>query len=214
MRSETEKIRVNKKDLALAAFVLTLFPVLTRQVFTEENVNHVYPTIEFDAIQLNPTAYRFHSGNTLNFTFTFTTQEGVLASYPENYTNCGSAKGEAYLYITSYLDGRRTSSSSHYKGGHGSGWAHNQHIQTVRTAGNHTINYNWLFTIDEDAEGYLDINFLTEVKLKIEELPTKPFPTQNLLAIGIGGAGVGAAVVGVISFMNKRRNKRSKEKSS
>ena len=208
-------MRVNKNDIVLAALVWALmFPILTQQVFTEDNANYVYPIIEFNAVQLNATAYRFQSGDTLNFTFTFTTQEGVLASYPENYTNCYSSKGEAYLYITTYLDGRRASSGSRYKGGSGSGWAHNQRIQTVRTTGNHTINYNWFFLADEDPEGYLDINFLTEVKLKIEKLPTEPIPTQTLLAIGAGGAGVGAAIVAATSLLNKRRNKRSKEEHS
>jgi len=210
-----EEMRVNKKGVVLAALVLALmFPILTQQAFTEENANYVYPTIEFDAIQLNATAYRFYSGDTLNFTFTFITKEGVLAICPENYTDCYSAKGDAYLHITKHLDGRRTSSGSRYKGGSGSGWAHNQRIQTVRTAGNHTINYNWLFLADEDPEAYLDINFLTEVRLKIEKLPTEPIPTQTLLAIGAGGAGVGAAIVAATSFLNKRRNKRSKEEQS
>ena len=208
-------MRVNKNDLVLAALVLALmFPILTQQAFAEENANYVYPTVEFDAVQLNATAYRFYSGDTLNFTFIFTTRKGVLAICPENYTDCYSAKGDAYLHITTYLDGRRTSSGSRYKGGTGSGWAHNQRIQTVRTAGNHTINYNWLFLADEDPEGYLEINFLTEVRLKIETLPTEPIPTQTLLAIGAGGAGVGAAIVAATSFLNKRRNKRSKEEQS
>jgi len=196
----------------LALVLAFLLSSLPQKTFAEEDVRYVYPIIETDCEQINATAYRFHSGDTLNFTFTFTTQEGVLASYPENYTNCGKSKKSGHLYITSCLDSRRTSYAHYGKGVEGSGWVHNQHIQTVRTAGNHTINYNWLFTIDEDAEGYLDINFLTEVKLKIEKLPTEPFPTHTLLAIGVGGASVGAAIVGATFFINKKRNKHSKEK--
>jgi hypothetical protein len=210
-----EEMRVNKKGVVLAALVLALmFPILTQQVSTEENANYVNPTIEFDAIQLNVTAYRFYSGDTLNFTFIFTTQEGVLASYPEHCTHHNELELRGRLNKTCYRDGKRTSRSYCELGTEGWGRTWNEHIHIVETAGNHTINWNWLFLAHEDPEGYLDINFLTEVKLKIETLPTEPIPTQTLLAVGAGGAGVGAAIVGATSFLNKRRNKRSKEEQS
>lgn len=202
---------MRKKVLFLVALVLALvLSVSTQQGFTEENTNYVYPTIEFDAIQLNATAYRFYNGDTLNFTFTFTTQEGVLASYPEHYTNYGKTEKTCHLNKSVYLDGRRTSRSYCSLGVLGSGRTWNEHIITVRTAGNHTIKWKWLFTIDEDAEGYLDINFLTEVKLKLEQLPTAPFPIESLLMVGAAG-GACVAIVGAAFFVNKRRNKHPKE---
>ena len=201
---------MRKKVLFLVALVLALvFSIPMQQTFAEEN-EYVYPTIEFDAIKLNATAYRLHNGDTLNFTFTFTTQEGVLASYPEHYTDYSKTEKTGHLNITCYLDGRRTRSSYRGLGVEGSGTVWNENIQTVRKAGDHTIEYNWLFTIDEDAEGYLDINFLTEVKLKLERLPTSPFPTQSLLLAGVVG-GVCVAVVGAVFFVNKRHSKRPKE---
>lgn len=203
---------MRKRVLFLAALVLVLvFSTSTRQTFAEEN-DYVYPTIEFDAIQLNATAYRFHNGDTLNFTFTFTTQEGVLASYPEHYTDYGKTEKTCHLNKSVYLDGRRTSYSYTGLGVEGSGRTWNEHVITVRKAGDHTIKWEWLFTVDENAEGYLDINFLTEVKLKIEKLPTSPFPTQSLLTIGAVGAAC-VAIVGGAFFVNKRRSKRPKEES-
>ena len=204
---------MRKKVLLLATLVLALvFPVLAQQVSAEEDAYYVYPTIEFDAVQLNATAYRFHSGDTLNFTFTFTTQGGVLSSYPEHYTEYIRSKKSGNLNITCYLDGIRTSTSYYGLGVEGSGRTWNAHIHTVRTVGNHTINYNWLFTIDEDAEGYWDINFLSEVKLKIEKLPAEPIPTDTLLlAGGAIGASMASVTIGALFFINKRRNKPSKE---
>lgn len=203
---------MRKKVLFFAALVFTLgFPILMQQVFAEENANYVYPTIEFDAIQLNATAYRFHNGDTLNFTFTFTTQEGVLASFPEHYTDYSKTEKRAHLNKSVYLDDRRTSRSYRDLGVEGAGRFWNDHTITVRTAGNHTIEYNWLFTIDENAEGYLDINFLTEVKLKLEKLPTTPFPIQSLLTGGIIGASISSAIIGAVFFVNKRRTKRPEE---
>jgi len=193
----------------LVLFLAFLLSPLLQQTLAEEDVRYVYPIIETNCEQINATAYRFHSGDTLNFTFIFTTQEGVLASFPEHYTHYNKLYKAGHLNKTCYRDGSQTHRSYCGLGIEGSGRTWNEHIQIVETAGNHTIDWNWLFLIDEDAEGYLDINFLTEVILQIEELPTEPFPTQNLLAIGVGGAGVGAAIVGAIFFV-KRRNERSK----
>lgn len=143
----------------------------------------------------------------MNFTFTFTTQEGVLASFPEHYTDYIKAERTGHLNQTFYLDNEYLGSSYSDLGVLGSGRTWNEHETIIHNAGNHTIRWEWFFTIDEDAEGYLDIVFLTEVKLKLEKLPTAPFPTQSLLIVG---AVVGVAVVGALFFVNGRR-KRLKE---
>ncbi len=204
-----QKMRLNKKDPILAAFVLALmFPILTQQVFTEENANYVYPTIEFDAIQLNATAYRFHSGNTLNFTFTLTTKKGVRASCSYHYTYYNWLGRDpphmGRLDQNWYRNGEPAGHSYSGVGIQGEGRIRGKKTHIVDTAGNHTINWNWLLTIDGDGEGYLDVNFVTEVKLKIES--PDPIPII-LLAIGAGGAG--AAIVGAKFFLKRRRNEQS-----
>lgn len=211
-RNENGEITMKAKVetiLMLTLILAFLMFSLPQQTLADEE--YVYPVIETNCEQINVTAYRFHNGDTLNFNFNFTIQEGVLASFPEHYTDYGETEKTCHLNKSVYLDDRRTSRSYCGLGVKGSGSTWNEHIITVRETGDHTIKWEWLFTVDEDAEGYLDINFLSEVNLKLEKLPTSPFPTQCLLTVGaVGGACV--AIVGATFFVYKRRNKRLKEK--
>ncbi|NIW15742.1 MAG: hypothetical protein GWN31_17870, partial [Candidatus Thorarchaeota archaeon] len=81
-----------RKRIVLLAFsvLFLILSTLTPKVFTEESLEYptiIYPTIESSGIQLNATAYRLHSGDTINLTFSFTTDEFVSFTLVAYYTH-------------------------------------------------------------------------------------------------------------------------------
>jgi hypothetical protein len=165
-----------RKKIVLSAFAVLflILPTLTQKVSTEESLEYptiVYPTIESTGIQLNATAYRLHSGDTLNLTFSFTTHEFVNFTLLGYYNHYHETEEAALVNKTFYRDGVYVGHTymRYGMGGSGSGTGWTKLGPGVLLPGAHMIEWKWLFTVDEDAEGYFDID-LYDVKLVLEKV--------------------------------------------
>lgn len=102
---------------------------LPQQTVADEDVRYVYPIIETNCDRINAIAYRFHPGNYLNLTFTFTIQEPAYAYYYRNITLYQSFNGNRRLYDNLWVDGPQSGESyTHVGTGEGYGYTRG-HIQ-------------------------------------------------------------------------------------
>jgi hypothetical protein len=188
---------------ALLAFLLFLLP---QQTLADEDVHYVYPTIETNCDQINATAYRFHPGNTLNLTFTFTTSRPVYAYFQKNYT--WNVEGEYPLGYVTATDFARFYWFEWFDGIGGPG--HNEGFMLASDGedmgswqmgfpevGEHTIKIVYLFKGYGDYKGFFELKFLSEPKLTLEEM-NSPMPTIPILIGGVSGAGIAFAITAVI----------------
>jgi hypothetical protein len=156
--------------LILASLSLMLL-ILTPQVSAGEDLEYVYPTIESSGIQLNATAYRLHSGDTINLTFSFTTHEFVNFTLLEYYNYYGESEKESYVNATFYIDGVY---GGYFYRDIGPDWASGRSRSKVMSfllPGTHVIEWKWLFKVHEDGEGYFEIDFYG-VKLILQKAKT------------------------------------------
>lgn len=205
--------------------LLVAWTLMSARGFSAGNGNSkvISPVIEFNGVQLNATTYRFYNGNTLNFTFHFSTEAGLTkASFEENWTefNIKNYTGifEAYMKIFVYQDGEGGQRGYYSLGGSSSPDAvgHNvvgtgRHWSKLTFGmfepGDHVIKEVILYVIQGAAEGYIELNFLSPVILELEEVLSWPGPdlTQQSLSF-LGGATLSATVIGTVFFIKKRRN--------
>lgn len=183
----------------------------------------ITPRVDCSGIQLNETAYRLHGGKTLNFTFEFSTEGTATANLPIHYSHWGEVNftgihggAVAYLEEFQYNDGRETVYTYIGIGGVGEGFRHatgkglglGNSTPYFPSGGDHVLKYVFLFTIEGEAEGYLDINFLSEVVLTVVEsdLPSLTSPQLIAVSAATGGAAI-AGIIGAAVFIKKRRSK-------
>jgi len=191
-----------KKCKGLAVVMLLIaWTLMSARGFSAGNGNSkvISPTIDFNGVQLNATTYRFCNGNTLNFTFHFSTGAGLTkASLEENWTefNIKNYTGifEAYMNISVYQDGEGGQRGYYSLGGSSSPDAvgHNV-VGTGRhwtkstfgmfKPGDHVIKEVILYVIQGAAEGYMELNFLSPMILELEEVFSWPNLTQQALFI-------------------------------
>lgn len=183
----------------------------------------ITPRMDTTGIQLNETAYRLRSGETLSFTFEFSTNRTGTASFVINYTISVDIHYtgicDSYLKENTYLDDVRRGYTyhsfltnqveglvGHYTAGGGRSWSNN--TSYILSGGDHVLKHVILFMIEGEAEGYVDINFLSEVVLTVVESELPFLTPQQLLAISAatGGAAT-AAIIGAALFIKKRRSK-------
>jgi len=165
----------------------------------------IRPEVKFDGITLNATAFRLYSGQTLNFTFAFSTKGPAEASFVKNYTILADLTYEgvfkAYRNSFTYVDDIRHSNSyssfaevqvsqvsGHYVS---TGSSNEKEISQILSPGEHKIEHIILFKIEGEAEGYMDINFLSEVSLTITESNSISLTREHFMLLGalIGAAG-------------------------
>jgi len=196
--------------LMLVLLVALLF-LLPQQTVADEDVRYVYPTIETNCDRINTTTYRFHSGNYLNFTFTFTIQEPVYAYYYRNITLYQNFNGNGRLYDNLWVDGPQSGESyTHVGTGEGYGYTRG-HIQLgFDEAGEHTVKISYAFITYGDAEGFCQMNFLLEPRLMLEK-KNSPMSMLPFLISGVSGAGIAFAISGAVIWY--RRNSSKKEKN-
>jgi hypothetical protein len=193
----------------ILAFVLLLafllFP-LSYQTLADEDVRYVYPVIETNCDQINATAYRFQPGDTLNYTYTFTTSgHHTIAYIPKNYTTHleieyppghYTSTDFARFYVFEWIDG--VGGPGHNEcfrlAGDGTSLGYKQY---GFSAGEHEIKIVYLFKAYGDYKGYFEINFHSERKLRLEEV-NSPMPTPLILIGGISGASIAFIVSAVI----------------
>jgi len=169
---------VRNRIVLLAFSVLFLIlSTLTPTVFTEESLEYptiIYPTIESTGIQLNATTYRLHSGDTMNLTFSFTTDEFINFTLVGYYTEYYETEKGALVNRTFHKDGV-LAGYTYIRWGLGGSGGGGRHCTKwgpgVLLPGAHTLAWKWLFTVDGDAEGYCDIE-LYDVKLTLEKAAT------------------------------------------
>jgi hypothetical protein len=189
----------------------------------DANGDVITPRIDCSGIQLNETAYRLHGGEILSFTFEFSTKGTATANRIKNYTTSVdiyyTGICDSYLEETSYLDGvkrGRTYHScltnrveglvGHYTAGGGRSW--DNMTSGILSGGDHVLKHVILFMIEGAAEGYMDINFLSEVVLTVVESDL-PFsiPPQLIVASAATGGATTAGIIGAAVLIKKRRNK-------
>jgi len=225
--SEGQKEKKSEKDgMKMKAKVETIFAFLLLSAFLlfslpqqtlADQQDYVYPVIETDCEQFNATAYRFHPGDTLNFTFTV--QGPVYAWYAENCTSYANVTYPPGGYIRSHVmfcafqfyDGRQYCL---VRTGFGTGrdfssWG------TGVFEGEHTLKVVYLLNAtEEDFVGFLEVNFLSERKLRLEEWEPPEYtpshlPTSQMLISGVTGAAA-AFVVSAVIWHKKNAKKEVK----
>ena len=204
---------MRKKVLLLVALVLALvFSISTQQTFADEDVRYIYPSIETNCDQINATAYRFYPENTLNFTFTFTTNGPVYAYYQNNYTtNVETEYPPGYVTSTDFarfywfewFDGVGGPGHSEgfmvaSDGGSLSSWR-----VSFSEAGEHMIEIVYLFKGYGDYKGFFEMNFLSEPNIRLEKKSSALIPMIPLLVSGVSGAVIAFVISAVIWY--KRR---------
>lgn len=195
----------------ILTFVLLLaFLLLPQQALADEDVRYVYPVIETNCDRINATAYRFHPGNYLNFTFTFTTSESVYAYYYRNITIYQNFYGNGRFYDFFWSDGIQSGEGYRHIGtGEGYGYTRGYVQVGFAEAGEHTVEIIYLFITYGDADGFIEMNFLLEPRLTIEKINSTPVPLIPLLTGGVSGAAIAFVVSAVI--WHKRSSAKKEE---
>lgn len=204
--------------ILMLALLASLLFSLPQQTLADEDVRYVYPTIETNCDRINATVYRFSPGNYLNLTFTFTTSGPVYAYYPKNYTThveteyppgYYTSTDFARFYCFEWVDG--SGGPGHNEGfelaGDGASLGYIQY--GFSQAGEHTIKVVYLFKAYGDYEGYLEMNFLSERKIRLEEM-NSPIQMIPILISGVFGGGIAFAISAII--WHKKNSARKEEK--
>ena len=147
-----------------------------------KNVTVIKPSVDCDGIRINETTYRLHEGETLNFTFEFSAKGVCVVNFVTNYTDAHDINFtgiyDSYMEEITYLDDVRRDyayhgfsasgvegSVGHHTGGGGRKWSNG--TINILSYGDHVLKRVYLFTVEGEAEGYEDINFLSEVVLTV-----------------------------------------------
>lgn len=182
--------------VALYVFlIMASLSVASKQILADENWRYIYPIIETNCEQLNATAYRFYSGDTLNLTFAF--KGTVLVHYEENYSSYIEVKRlqpnlYSYLFELLVSDGKVSNFGKTAAGnGRDFSWWEIGYLE-----GEHTLKVVYRFETNEEAS-YV-INFHSPRRLGIREWTPSPMPLTPLLISGISGAAVAFAISAIV----------------
>jgi len=201
--------------ILMLVLLASLLFSLPQQTLADEDVRYVYPIIETNCDRINATAYRFHLGNTLNLTFTFTTSGPVYAHFQKKYTfNVETEYPPGYVTFTDFarfhwfewLDGIGGPSRNEGFMVASNGGDMGSFRAGFQEAGEHTIKIVYLFKGYGDYKGFFEMNFLLEPKLTLEEM-NSPMPTIPILIGGISGACIAFAISAVIWHRKKSAKK-------
>ncbi len=198
----------------LALLLVFLLFSLPQQTFGEEDAGYVYPVIETNCDQINATTYRFHPGNSLNFTCTFATQEYVhiwflrnFSSHIEHDSPYYTSTSFARIYLFICQDGVQKELGYKLAGDGEERGA----ICLGYREGEHPHKIIYLFQTYGDFDGFYELNFLTEPKFKIEKAELPTIPTVPLLITGGSGAAIAFAISAVIWH---KKNSAKKEENN
>lgn len=178
----------------------------------------IEPEVHCSGIVLNGTAFRLYSGQTLNFTFEFSTRAMAEASFPVNYTDSADfvyagifhAFQASFTYVDNVRRGYGNGSfggnevaglSGHYVS---TGYTRNRESYGILISGSHRIERIILFKIEGEAQGHMDVNFLSQVYLTVIEYDAGPLSWWHFLLIAVVAGALVA--VGSILLLRKRRN--------
>jgi len=214
-----------KQIIVLFALLSTLLSATIRsfQVSAAEMEDKgmvIKPKVDCNGIQLNETTYRLHGGETLNFTFEFSTKGSATVNSVRNFTNQYEINFtgiyDSYLEEICYIDGVKLGRTCHggsanevenLVGYHdGGGRSSVNSTSGIQSGGDHVLEHSIIFMIKGSAEGYVDINFFSEFVLTVVESNLPLLTSEQLLVIGAAaGSATTASIIGATVLIKKRR---------